>query len=87
MTTINIQPFLIVKLGNVEFTAVKADISVTNIKLFTKCDVTVSLKDENDNVLHSHSMEVNTEEYNQWNEDTFIIDLVCTKLGLTKVEA
>jgi hypothetical protein len=86
MTTLNIRPFQIVKLGNVTYYATKANIEVTNVELFTKCDVRIFLKDSQNNTLYIHTLEVSPEEYQLWNEDNYLVDLICSKLGLIRDE-
>lgn len=85
MTVINVEPLVIEKIGNITFSIVKAEIAVTQVELFEKARIMTSLKDENDVIRAVYEFEISDEEYNQWNNDTYIVELVKSKIGLVEV--
>ena len=59
-------------------------IKIMNIDLFKSITICVSLLTNNKNV-DNKILKISGEEYTNWgNDDNYIIDLVLTKLGLSK---
>lgn len=78
-----IEPLDYQQLGNIVDQAVKVKIEPYDIQLNNRCMVRVTLYNQFDIVLITRDIEVSTEEYLQWNEDQFLIDLMLTKIGAT----
>jgi hypothetical protein len=61
-------------------------IKIMNIDLFKSLTICVTLLNNNKNV-DNKILKISGDEYNKWsNDDNYIIDLVLTKLGLSKKE-
>lgn len=78
-----IEPLDYQQLGNIVDQAVKVKIEPYDIQLNNHCMVRVTLYNQYDIPLIVRDFEVNTEEYLQWDDDQFLIDLVLTKIGAT----
>ena len=78
-----IEPLDYQQLGNIVDQGVKLKIEPFNIQLNNSCMVRVTVYNQFDIVLITREFEVNTEEYLQWDEDSYLINLVLTKIGAT----
>lgn len=73
--SINILPF---SLGNITSFRVE----VYQVVLFVKARLRVSLYDENGSLLNIKDMDIEGEDYLNWNnDDKYVVDYVCNKLG------
>ncbi len=59
-------------------------IRIINVELFNSISVCASLF-ENNNLIDNKIFKIEGQEYQDWgNDDTYIIDLILSKLGMTK---
>jgi hypothetical protein len=59
-------------------------IRIMSVELFNSISICASLF-ENNNLLDNKIFKIEGEEYKDWgNDDTYIIDLILSKLGMTK---
>ena len=80
---VNILPKQIVKTYTVE----KIDISISDLKLNENVVLNTLLISDTGELIDSVNFTLEGEEYQRWsNDDTYIIDLVCEKLGLEKTD-
>ncbi len=84
---IPIQPYNLVRQQLVK----SVDLRVVNLQLFSSVTVAVCLYNEDGYVCDNRSVEISGAEYLAWNnDDSYLVNLVMTKLGLalpTPVEA
>jgi hypothetical protein len=67
-------------------TIVRFEIYQVIIDLFKRAIILVNLFAENNNLVKNTSIVIENEEYNNWgSDDHYLVDLVCSKLGFTKV--
>ena len=63
----------------------RIEIQIFNIELFKSVTVVVILCDDKDYVIDNKHIVIDGDDYANWsNNDSYLIDLVLTKLGLTK---
>ena len=80
---VNILPKQIVKTYTVE----KIDISISDLKLNENVVLNTLLISDTGELIDSVNFTLEGEEYQRWSsDDTYIIDLVCEKLGLEKTD-
>lgn len=61
------------------------DIRILNLNLGESVDVSVVLKDSNNNFIDVKNFHITGQEYDEWGQsDQYIEDLVLSKLGLTR---
>ena len=77
MEYINIQP------KEVSLIATKMIIKVIYIELNQSAVISVRLYNNDSKLLDSNEFTLSGEEYNDWHDDNYLIDYVCTKYGLT----
>ena len=67
-------------------TACSCELRVSNLQLGVSVDVTVLIKDINENIFKVENVHIEGDDYNNWgNSDEYLIDIVLSKLGLTRV--
>lgn len=65
--------------------ATKIELSVTEVVLNSFVSISVAYYNSNDNLIHNEYVKIEGEEYNNWGlDDQYLVNLVLTKLGLTK---
>lgn len=65
--------------------ATKIELSVSDLVLNSYVSVTVTYLNSNGNAIHNEYVKIQGEEYNGWGlDDEYLVNLVLTKLGLTK---
>lgn len=69
------------QLGNIVDQATKIKIEPYNIHLNSHCMLRVTFINQYDIVLITRDFEVSPEEYALWNDDSYLIELACTKTG------
>ena len=80
---VNILPKQVVKTYTVE----KIDISISDLKLNENVVLNTLLISDTGELIDSVNFTLEGEEYHRWSsDDTYIIDLVCEKLGLEKTD-
>lgn len=63
----------------------RVEIRFFNIDLFKSVTVVATLCDDKDYIIDNKHITIDGEEYANWsNDDSYLIDLVLVKLGLTK---
>ena len=77
MKYINIQPNEFIQ------TATKIDINVIYIELNNYAVIGVKLFDCNSKLLDSHEIYLEGTDYNNWNNDDYLINYVCEKFNLS----
>lgn len=81
MTQVDIQTKEITTTNQV----VKIEIDDIQVTLDDSAKVVVRLLNDSDNLVNIEIVDVTGDEYNAWGtDDSYIIDLVLTKLGMTK---
>ena len=67
-------------------TITNINIRIISIELFTRLTICVSLFDNNQ-LVDNVNLQITGEEYSNWgNDDQYIVDLVLSKLGMSKKE-
>ena len=65
--------------------ATKIELSVSELVLNSYVIIVVSYFNSNGNLIHNEYVKIEGEEYNNWGlDDQYLVNLVLTKLGLTK---
>lgn len=65
--------------------ATKIELSVSELVLNSYVIIVVSYFNSKGNVIHNELVKIEGEEYNNWGlDDQYLVNLVLTKLGLTK---
>ena len=65
--------------------ATKIELSVIEVVLNSYVSISVSYFNSNGNLIHNEHVKIEGEEYNNWGlDDQYLVNLVLTKLGLTK---
>jgi len=81
MTQVDIQTKEITTTNQV----VKIEIDDIQVTLDDSAKIVVRLLNDSDNLVNIEIVDVTGDEYNAWGtDDSYIIDLVLTKLGMTK---
>jgi hypothetical protein len=66
-------------------TAASYKVEVARLELYTSVTVLVTLFDEKGGAVDSQTLKIEGAEYLAWqNDDSYLVNLVATKLGLTK---
>jgi hypothetical protein len=61
------------------------EIQIVNLVLFTSVNVMVMLYDENDNIIDNKYFNIEGTEYTDWaSDDNYLLELILSKLNLTK---
>ena len=82
-SAIAIQTKTITKTTTVTATSYKVE--VARLELYTAVTVLVTLFDEKGRAVDSQTLKIEGAEYLAWqNDDSYLVDLVATKLGFTK---
>jgi hypothetical protein len=69
------------------YTASTVELRVTDLVINSSVTVNVLIKDSNGNIFQVQNITLSGEEYNNWgNSDTYLVNTVLSKLGLTPVE-
>lgn len=77
---IPIQPYNLVRQQLVK----SVDLRVVNLQLFNSVTVAVCLYNEDGYVCDNRTVDISGDEYLAWkNDDTYLVNLVMTKLGLS----
>ena len=70
------------------YTASTVEMRVTDLVINTSVTVNVLIKDSNGNIFQVQNVTLSGEEYSNWgNSDTYLVDTVLSKLGLTPVNS
>jgi hypothetical protein len=70
------------------YTASTVEMRVTDLVINTSVTVNVLIKDSNVNIFQVQNVTLSGEEYSNWgNSDTYLVDTVLSKLGLTPVNS
>lgn len=78
---VNIEPKDITQVN----TATNVEMHMSNLVLGTSIDINVLFKDSQGRVFKMELVRVQGDEYSQWgNDDNYLIDLVLSKLGLSR---
>jgi len=65
--------------------AVKVEIAVAELVLNSHVEIVVAYFNSNGNIIDNKFIKIQGEEYNNWGlDDGYLVDLVLSKLGLTK---
>ena len=68
-------------------TANKVELRVSNLQIGTSVDVTLMIKDLNENIFKVENVHIEGEEYENWgNDDQYLVNIVLSKVGLTQKE-
>ncbi len=76
MEYINIQP------KQISLTATKIEIKVLHLELNQSAVVSVKLFNSDSKLLDSNDFILDGEDYDDWHDDDYLIDYVCTKYNL-----
>ena len=69
------------------YTAQTVELRVTELIINSSVSVNVLIKDGNDSIFQVQNVTLSGEEYNNWgNSDTYLVNTVLSKLGLTPVD-
>ena len=69
------------------YTAQTVELRVTELIINSSVSVNVLIKDRNDSIFQVQNVTLSGEEYNNWgNSDTYLVNTVLSKLGLTPVD-
>lgn len=69
------------------YTAQTVELRVTELIINSSVSVNVLIKDRNDSIFQVQNVTLSGEEYNNWgNNDTYLVNTVLSKLGLTPVD-
>ncbi len=83
-TNINVEPHDIITVKKITSITIR----IVNLVLFTSVTVSVNLFNESGYVCDTRTLDITGEEYLAWNNnDEYLVDLVCSKLGLTPIPA
>jgi hypothetical protein len=78
MSFINVEP----KPSNI----VKVNIRIYNVALFTSLSAYISQYNEQNEVIKTNDISLTTQEYNSWQNDEDLVNLLLNKVGLQKQE-
>ena len=69
------------------YTASSVEMRVTDLVINSSVTVNVLIKDSNGSIFQVQNVTLSGEEYSNWgNSDTYLVDTVLSKLGLTPTE-
>lgn len=61
---------------------VRAEVIITELILFTSVNVVVYLYDERESVVDTRQFFIDGPEYNAWNDDNYLIELIKNKIAM-----
>ena len=63
---------------------VKVNIRIYNVDLYNSLSALISQYNENDEVIKTNDITLTTQEYNQWQNDDSLVNLLLSKCGLSR---